>query len=138
MTQCESAGFFLVRLYLESEVCGHKEIAAEADQVGDSVGYRLVHIVYQLQIDYILNSNGNTPHYPEPEEFYNLFTLNHFQSSASIASLYCQCQIVGQYRGLPLILFASPVSWLLAVPCKGLRGCRYYSRYQNPQEFPCL
>lgn len=83
MAECKTACSFFVRLHLKSKIGGQEEITTEADDITDGVGYRLIHIVYQQQIDRILNGDGDTTDNSESEKFYNFLFLNHFLSDSS-------------------------------------------------------
>ena len=83
MAECKASSSFLVWLHFKSKVGGQEEVTTETDNIADGIGNRFIHIVYQQQIDGILNGDGYTTNNPEPNELYKFLFLNHFQSDPS-------------------------------------------------------
>ena len=77
MTQGKAACLFLVGLYFKRKIGCQQEIATETDDIADSVGYRLVHVVYQQQVDGVLDGDGNAADDAKPDEFYDFLPFNH-------------------------------------------------------------
>ena len=78
MTQGKAASLFLIGLYFKCEVGGEHEIATETDDVADSIGYRLVHVIYQQQVDSVLDGDGDATNDAKSNEFYDFFPFYHF------------------------------------------------------------
>ncbi len=79
MAECKATCSFFVRLHFESEIGGQKEVTTEADDITDGIGNRFIHVVYQYQIDGILNGDGDTTNDSESEELYKFLFFNHFR-----------------------------------------------------------
>lgn len=77
MAECKPTGLLLVGFHLKGKVGSQHEVTAETDNVSNRVGHRLIHIVYQQQVDGILDGNGYTANDTEAYEFYYFFTFYH-------------------------------------------------------------
>ena len=77
MTQGKAACFLFIGLYFKRKIGRQHEIAAETDDVADSVGYRLVHVVYQQQVDGVLDGDGDTADDAKSDELYDFLPFNH-------------------------------------------------------------
>ena len=79
MTESKATCAFFIWLDFESEIGGQEKITTETDDITDGIGDSLIYVVYQYQIDGILNGDGDTTNDSESKELYQFLFLNHFR-----------------------------------------------------------